>query len=221
MLPTMAESSLRERKRDPTRQALVDAATELFERHGYERRRSPTSPPRPRSAPARSSATSPARRSCSSPRATPGSQAAVEAIAARGPDDRPADVLVRALRTVGDDSDDMASRLAGAAAAADPDRAGRPRRGRCRSSSTRSARSPATSPAAFPDGLDEVSAAALVGAFVGAVTGALQVLLEDPEQLGDPAEVQAAVHRATDVALTPWLRASALAAEPRPPHGTA
>lgn len=62
--------------------------------------------------------------------------------------------------------------------------------------------------AAFPDRLDEVSAAALTGAFVGAVTGALQVLLDDPTQLGDPAMVQAAVRRATDVALTPWLRAT-------------
>jgi hypothetical protein len=62
--------------------------------------------------------------------------------------------------------------------------------------------------AAFPDRLDEVSAAALTGAFVGAVTGALQVLLHDPDQLGDPAAVQAALRRATDVALRPWIRDS-------------
>ena len=45
-----------------------------------------------------------------------------------------------------------------------------------------------------------------VSPFVGAVTGALQVLLEDSDKLDDPAVVQAAVERATDVALAPWLR---------------
>jgi hypothetical protein len=65
--------------------------------------------------------------------------------------------------------------------------------------------------AAFPDRLDEVGAAALVGAFVGAVSAALQVLLDDPDTVRDPAEVQAAVQKATDVALTPWLKAARVA----------
>src|SRR5258705_10589515 len=39
-------------------------------------------------------------------------RAAVEAIASRGPDDGPAEGLLRALNQVGDDSDDMVSRPA-------------------------------------------------------------------------------------------------------------
>ncbi|MEU3457012.1 hypothetical protein ABZ671_25925 [Micromonospora sp. NPDC006766] len=58
--------------------------------------------------------------------------------------------------------------------------------------------------AAYPEQLDPVSAAALVGAFVGAVAGALQVLLDDPDQAADPAIVQAALRRATEIALTGW-----------------
>ncbi len=59
--------------------------------------------------------------------------------------------------------------------------------------------------AAFPEQLDEVGAAALTGAFVGAITAALQVLLADLDQLDDPATVQAAVQKATDIALRPWV----------------
>lgn len=127
------------------------------------------------------------------------------AIAARGPDDGPAEVLLRALRNVGDDNDDMSSRLA----------ALRLRliqtvpavRGRALQIQLDAQREIARHlAAAFPDELDGVSAAALTGAFVGAVTGALQVLLEDSGKLDDPAVVQAAVQRATGVALTPWLR---------------
>ena len=51
-----------------------------------------------------------------------------------------------------------------------------------------------------------MSAAALTGAFVGAVTGALLVLLDDPDRLRDPDSVQAAVRRATDIALGHWMR---------------
>src|SRR6185369_5508139 len=39
-------------------------------------------------------------------------RAAVDEIAARGPQDGPAEVLLRALRRVGEDSDDMTGRLA-------------------------------------------------------------------------------------------------------------
>jgi hypothetical protein len=58
---------------------------------------------------------------------------------------------------------------------------------------------------AYPESLDEVSAAALVGSFVGAITGALQVLLNRAD-LGDPAQLQEQMRRATDVALRPWSR---------------
>ncbi len=53
-----------------------------------------------------------------------------------------------------------------------------------------------------------MSAAALVGAFIGAVAGALQVLLDDPDQAADPTAVQAALRRATEIALTGWTAAA-------------
>jgi hypothetical protein len=40
------------------------------------------------------------------------------------------------------------------------------------------------------------------------VSGALQVMLDDPDRLDDPAALQAAISLATDVALAPWLRES-------------
>ena len=132
-------------------------------------------------------------------------RAAVDAIATRDQHERPAEVLLRALRLIGEDSDEMASRLA----------ALRMRliqtvpavRGRALQVQVAAQREIARHlAAAFPDELDEVTAAALTGAFVGAITGALQVLLEDMDNPTDPAVVQEAVQRATDLALRPWLR---------------
>src|SRR5262249_9102105 len=132
-------------------------------------------------------------------------RAAVEAIAARGPDDAPAPVLLRALQRVGDDSDDMTSRLA--ALRLRLVRTVPSVRGRALQIQLEAEREIARHlAAAFPDHLDEVSAAALTGAFVGAVTGALLVLLDDPDRLRDPGSVQEAVRKATDVALGPWMR---------------
>jgi hypothetical protein len=137
--------------------------------------------------------------------------AAIHAIDTRGPEDGPAEVLLRTLHRVGEDSDDMTSRLA--ALRLRLVREVPAVRGRALQIQLDAQQEIARHlAAAFPDRLDAVSAAALVGAFVGAVTGALQVLLADGG-LDDPAAVQAAVQRATDVALTPWLHG----ADVRPP----
>ena len=56
--------------------------------------------------------------------------------------------------------------------------------------------------AAFPDEIDEVESAALVGAFVGAIGGALEVLLRDGH--ADPDALRERLQRATEVALRPW-----------------
>ncbi|GLY64245.1 hypothetical protein Atai01_08640 [Amycolatopsis taiwanensis] len=132
-------------------------------------------------------------------------QAAIDAIATRTPDEGPADVLLRALRDTGNNSDDLVSPLA----------ALRLRltqtvpavRGRALQLQLDAQREIARHLAeAFPDQLDHVGAAALTGAFIGAIAGALQALLDEQGQATDPAALRAAAQAATDSALAPWRR---------------
>jgi AcrR family transcriptional regulator len=199
--------SLRERKRVRTRQSLVDAATELFERHGYDQTTVADIAAAAEIGTRTFFSYFASKEELLFPDSDARVRAAVEEIAARGPDDGPADVLLRALRRIGDDSDDMSGRLA--ALRLRLIREVPAVRGRALQIQVDAQREIARHlAAAFPDRLDEVGAAALVGAFVGAVSAALQVLLDDPDTVRDPAEVQAAVQKATDVALTPWLKAA-------------
>jgi AcrR family transcriptional regulator len=195
--------SLRHHKRARTRAAIVAAATDLFERHGYDATTVADIAAAAEIGTRTFFGYFASKEELLFPDSDARVRAAVRAIAARGPDDGPAQVLLRALREVGDD-DDTSGRLA--ALRMRMIRTVPAVRGRALQIQLDAQREIAGQLAkAFPDRLDEVSAAALTGAFVGAVTGALQVLLED-ERLADPAAVQAAVRRATDVALTPWLR---------------
>jgi len=206
-MPYAVRMSLRDRKRARTRQALVDAATVLFERDGYDETTVADIAAAAEIGTRTFFSYFASKEELLFPENDARVRAAVEAIAARGPDDGPAEVLLRALHQVGDDSDDMVSRRA--ALRLRLIRTVPAVRGRALQMQLDAQREIARHlAAAFPDRLDEVSAAALTGAFVGAVTGALQVLLDDSDQLGDPAVVQAAVRRATDVALTLWMRAA-------------
>ncbi|MFC6082165.1 TetR/AcrR family transcriptional regulator [Sphaerisporangium aureirubrum] len=206
--------SLRDRKRARNRQALVDAATELFERNGYDETTVADIAAAADIGTRTFFSYFASKEELLFPESDARVRAAVEAIESRAPDDGPAEVLLRALHKVGDDSDDMASRLA--ALRLRLIRTVPAVRGRGLQIQLDAQREIATHLArAFPDHLTEVTAAALTGAFVGAVTGALQVLLDDPEQLKDPSAVQAAVRQATDVALTPWLQASIFPREQR------
>jgi AcrR family transcriptional regulator len=203
--------SLRDRKRARTREALVTAAADLFERDGYDETTVADIAAAAEIGTRTFFSYFPSKEELLFPESDVRVRAAVEAIATRGPDDGPAEVLLRALHRVGDDSDDLSGRLA--ALRMRLIRTVPAVRGRALQIQMDAQREIAAHLAkAFPDRLDEVTAAALTGAFVGAVTGALQVLLEDVP-LTDPAVVQEAVRRATDVALTPWLRA----AEPHAP----
>jgi AcrR family transcriptional regulator len=196
--------SLRDRKRARTRQALVAAATELFERNGYDETTVADIAAAAEIGTRTFFSYFATKEELLFPESDARVRAAVAEIAARGPHDGPAEVLLRALHRVGDDNDDLSSRLA--ALRLRLIRTVPAVRGRSLQIQLDAQREIARHlAAAFPDQLDEVSAAALTGAFVGAVTGALQVLLEDADKLDDPAVVQAAVERATDVALTPWL----------------
>lgn len=199
--------SLRERKRERTRQALVDAATELFDRNGYEQTTVADI----------AAAAEIGTRTFFSyfaskeellfpPAVDARAQAAKDAIATREGNEGPADVLLRALRHVAETDTDILSRLA--AVRIRLTRTVPALRGRSLQMQRDAEREIAGQlRSAFPDDLDEVEAAALVGAFVGAVSGAVQVLLEDagtsPVERKELAE---RVRRVTDVALRPWRR---------------
>jgi AcrR family transcriptional regulator len=204
LTPAGRPPTLRERKRQRTRQVLIDAATDLFERRGYEQTTIADIAAAAEIGTRTFFSYFASKEDLLFPESDTRVQATVDAIATRRPDDRPADVLLRALQHVGE---------AGGAAA--------DRRAALQARLTR------TVPAvrahglqlqldaqreiarhlakAFPGDLDEVSAAALVGAFIGAITGALQVLLEGPETTEDPRQLRTKLRQATQLALAPWL----------------
>lgn len=199
----VATPSLRDRKRARNRQALVDAALELFERDGYEQTTI---------ADIAASAEVGARtffnyfaskEDLLFPESDARVQAALDAIAERDAAEAPTDVLLRALRSVGAVSGEMASPQA--ALRLKLVRTVPAVRGRALQIQLDAQRQIARHlAAAYPDTLDEVTAAAVTGAFIGAITAALQVLLEGAESPDDPAEFHRVLVEATDVALAPW-----------------
>jgi AcrR family transcriptional regulator len=195
-------SSLRDRKRERTRQALVDAAADLFDRRGYDQTTVADIAAAADIGTRTFFSYFASKEALLFPESDARVKAAEDAIAARRPGDRPADVLLRALREVGETSTDMTGRLA----------ALRMRlmqtvpavRGRGLQIQLDAQRDIARRlHTAFPDELDEVAAAALVGAFVGAIMGALAALF-DEAQPASPEQLRDRLRQATDIALRPW-----------------
>jgi AcrR family transcriptional regulator len=194
-------SSLRQRKRARTRQALIDAAVELFERHGYDK----------------TTIADIAAAVDISPRTFFGYfaskedllftdpdarvQTTLRAIQQRAPDEGPVEVLLKALREGAESNDDMVGNMAQLRLRLI--RSVPALRGRAlQLQHDGQAEIAQRLHAAFPDELDEVESAALVGAFVGAIAAALQVLLRDRDP--DPDLVQQRLRQATAIALRPW-----------------
>jgi AcrR family transcriptional regulator len=238
MVPTAGPgSTLRERKRERTRRALVNAAIDLFELHGYDGTTVADIAEAADIGTRTFFSYFASKEELLFPESDARVAAAVTAIANREPGDRPADVLLRALRDVGstgeerddeerddEERDDMVDRVAAARVALF--RTVPAVRGRALQIQLDAQREIAGHlQRAFPDELDAVSAAALVGAFIGAVSGALQVLLDDPDAPADPDSLRRQLRQATDLALRPWQSRSspsprAGGCSPPPPPGS-
>jgi AcrR family transcriptional regulator len=195
-LPTV---NLRELKRSRTRQALVDAASELFAAKGFEATTIAEIAARAEVGTRTFFSYFPTKEDVLFPSSDARVRIAVAAIAGREPGEDPASVLLRALREAGEANDDMTGSLAAMRIELTQQVASV--RGRALQLQWEAQQEIARHlAAAYPGELDEVGAAALVGAFVGAINGALMTLLRDPAKRADPAAVQ----RATDLALRPW-----------------
>ena len=193
-------SSLRERKRLRTRQALIDAAAKLFELHGYDG----TTIADIAAAADISTRTFfsyfASKEDVLFPDADARVKAALTAIDERRPGERPTQILLRALGELGDAGDDLVGPMAALRlrfVRSVPSVRGRGLQRQLDAQTEIAARLHT----ACPDELDEVESAALVGAFVGAIGGALEVLLREDD---DPDVVRDRLQRATAVALRPW-----------------
>jgi AcrR family transcriptional regulator len=193
-------SSLRERKRLRTRQALIDAAAELFEQRGYDG----TTIADIAAAADISTRTFfsyfASKEDVLFPDADARVKAALTAIDERRPGEPPTAILLRALSELGDAGDDLVGPMAALRlrfVRSVPSVRGRGLQRQLDAQTEIAARLHA----AFPDELDEVEAAALVGAFVGAIAGALEVVLREDD---DPDVLREQLQRATAVALRPW-----------------
>jgi AcrR family transcriptional regulator len=195
-------SSLRERKRARTRQALIAAAAELFERRGYNRTTIADIAAAADISTRTFFAYFASKEDVLFPDAEARVRVALTAIDQRRPGERPAEVLVRALSEVGEAGDDMVGPMA--ALRLRLVRSVPAVRGRgLQLQYDAQAEIAKRLHAAFPDELDAVDSAALVGAFVGAVGGALDVLLRNGPDVDSDA-VRERLKRATAVALGFW-----------------
>ncbi|MEV6135631.1 helix-turn-helix domain-containing protein [Nocardia sp. NPDC051990] len=205
----MPPSALRDRKRERTRRALLEAAVELFENRGYEE-----------TTVADIAAVAEvgtrtffnyfaSKEELLFQEQDERVRAAVAAIATRRPGERPVEVLLRALRAAGDSPgehlvDDLSARIA--ALRAQVSRTVPAVSGRAAHAQLVAQREIARQlHMAFPAELDEVGAAALVGAVVGAVSGALTVLFQSPVTGVDGERLHRQIHETTSRVLQPWL----------------
>ncbi|WP_233434695.1 TetR/AcrR family transcriptional regulator, partial [Nocardia yamanashiensis] len=205
----MPPSALRDRKRERTRRALQEAAVELFESRGYEA----TTVADIAAAAEVGTRTFfnyfASKEELLFPEPDERVSAAAHAVATRRPDERPVEVLLRALRAAGDNpgdhlGDNLASRIAVLRAKVSrtvPAVSGRAAHAQLAAQMEIAHHLRA----AFPDELDEVEAAALVGAVVGAVSGALTALFAHPAGVADPDRLHRQIGEVTNKVLAPWL----------------
>ncbi|MEV4049807.1 TetR family transcriptional regulator [Amycolatopsis sp. NPDC049688] len=195
--------SLREVKQLRTRQALAEAAADLFRRKGFDATTIADV------AAAAEVGTRTLFRYFASkedllfPDHDDRVQAAVRTIEASAPSERPAEVLLRALAQAESDDDIVSGMTALRLRLMREHPAVRGKALQLYSDAQLEISRALAN--AFPDRFDTLTAAALTGAFAGAVQGVLCALIQDRADVDDPAEYRAIVDRATRTALAPWL----------------
>lgn len=207
----MPPSALRDRKRERTRRALLEAAAALFESRGYEATTVADIAAEAEVGTRTFFNYFESKEELLFPEPDERVTAAVAAIDSRRPDERPVEVLLRALRAAGDNpgdhlGDDLASRLAVLRARISrtvPAVSGRAAHAQLAAQQEIARRLRV----AFPEELDEVGAAALVGAVVGAVSGALTVLFQGRGAVEDGEGLHRTIRETTSRVLAPWLSA--------------
>jgi len=193
---------LRERKRQRTRQALIDTATDLFQRYGYDRTTIADVAAAAEVGTRTFFSYFASKEDLLFPAVDTRIQAVIDAITTRRPGERPTEVLLRALGGVAADAD-LTCPLAALRLELIRTVPAVQRRG-LQLQHDAQHKIAEQLHAAFPDDLDEVIAAALVGSFMGAVTAALQVLLADLDSLTDRSQLSQRLNHATAVALQHW-----------------
>jgi AcrR family transcriptional regulator len=198
------QPSLRERKKARTRRALIDAATHLFDKKGYDE----TTVAEITAAADISTRTFFSYFSSKEEVLFADSplklQIMVETLASRRPGETPADLLMRAAQEVIGSDTDMLTPLAHMRVRMlmhSPALQGRALRQVVDAGHQIALRLLA----AFPDELDPVTAAAMVGSLVGTLVFAIIAILDDPERAaqmtGNPDRMRAELHRALQVAM--------------------
>ena len=196
--------TFRDQKRERTRAAIVDAATTLFLRDGYEQTRIADI----------ATAADVGLRTFFSyfaskdellfPDAATRVKAAIDAIEARTASDTPTSVLIRALDEFGVTSTDLVDERAALRMSLLRDVPAVAGRGQQIQRDAR-AQIALHLHQAYPKELDELGAAAMVGAFIGAIDGTLQVTFDDPDwQRSDRETRRKRITAATRAALAPW-----------------
>lgn len=196
--------SLRERKRARTRQALIDAAMDLFERNGYDETTIAEIAAAAEIGTRTFFSYFASKEELLFPDAESRVQALLGALANRAPDDRPIDLLVRVLADGGEVSNDIIGKLT-------PLRmrllqtvpAIQSRALHIQFNAER--RIAEILAEAFPEELDDLTAAALTGAFVNAVRGASQAMLDRSDEL-TPEQRAEATRQAIVTTLAPLLK---------------
>lgn len=203
-LPYTRGMSLRERKRARTRQALIDAATDLFERNGYDETTIADIAAAAEIGTRTFFSYFASKEELLFPDAESRVEALLAALANRAPDDRPIDLLVRVLVDGSEVSDDIIGKLT-------------PLRmrllqtvpaiqGRALQIQFNAERRIAEILAeAFPEDLDDLTARTLTGAFAGAVRGAAQAMLDRSDELS-PEQRAEATRQAIVTTLAPLLK---------------
>lgn len=193
--------TLRERKRERTRAAIVAAGTRLFSRAGYEATTIADIAAAADIGTRTFFSYFSSKEELLFPEHDRRIDDALSAIAGRAPADRPVDVLLKALAAAGPVGDDSTSattelrlRLMESVPAI---------RGRALQLQRRAEREIAGAlREAYPDQLDTSRASALVGAFIGGAAAATNALLHDPDTGPvDPAQIAGRISAAVAFAL--------------------